>query len=111
MNTYLAAGLREWVLLLPSISVPTDPSAISLSSFGGEGQREAVVGLSQRASQIGAATRWNGVTNYSATSRMMAGLLSPTISSKGGEGEALGDYSRPPDARKAQVGPWLRLSP
>jgi hypothetical protein len=38
---------------------------VSLSSFGGEGQGEEVVVLSQHARSIGAATPWNVATNRS----------------------------------------------
>ena len=49
-----------------------------------------------------------------AASRMVMGLLSPALSSKGGEGESLARCSRPPDACKVQfrsprsvLGGWL----
>jgi hypothetical protein len=50
-------------LLLTRISVLTGRGAVSLSSFGGEGQGEEVVVLSQHARFIGAATRKNIATN------------------------------------------------
>jgi hypothetical protein len=43
----------------------TDRGAVSLSSFGGEGQGEEVVVLSQHARYLGAATRWKAATNRS----------------------------------------------
>jgi hypothetical protein len=51
-------------LLLTCISVFTDRGAVSLSSFGGEGQGEEVVVLSQHARYIGAATCWNVAANH-----------------------------------------------
>jgi len=43
--------------------VLTGRGVISLSSFGGEGQGEEVVVLSQHARDIGAAIRWKVATN------------------------------------------------
>jgi hypothetical protein len=48
---------------LTRISVLTGCGAVSLSSFGGEGQGEEVVVLSQHAGYIGAAVPWNVATN------------------------------------------------
>ena len=43
-----------------------------------------------------------GMSPQTTTSRMVKGLLSPSLYSKGGEGEPLARCSRPPDACKAQ---------
>ena len=57
-------GVRPTPMPLPRLSVLTD-RAVSLSSFGGEGQGEEVVVLSQHARYIDAATRWMVPTNHS----------------------------------------------
>ena len=43
----------------------TGRGAVSLSSFGGEGQGEEVVVLCKLSRYVGAATRWNIATNHS----------------------------------------------
>jgi hypothetical protein len=47
------------------ISVLAGRGGVSLFSFGGEGQGEEVVVLSQHARYLGTATRWNVATNRS----------------------------------------------
>src|ERR1035437_1448973 len=45
-----------------------------------------------------------GMSPRTAAARLVTGLLSPALSSKGGEGEPLARCSRPPDACKVQRG-------
>ena len=51
--------------LFKRISVLTGRCAGSLSSFGGEGQGEEAVVLSQHVKYLSAATRWNVASNRS----------------------------------------------
>ena len=77
----LYRGVRYRGLLLARISVLTGCDAVSLSSFGREGQGEEVVVLRQHARYIGAETRWNVATNL------------------GGANQALTSFPRPPTKR------------
>jgi hypothetical protein len=50
--------MRHYSRLFTRISVLTGPSAVSLSSFGGEGEGEEVVVLGQPATYMVSATYW-----------------------------------------------------
>ena len=88
-------------LLCKRTSMLASRVAVSLSSSGGEGQGEEAVVLGQNIKHIGAATRGNVAGNRSLDDGM--GLLSPTLSSKGGEGELLARRSRPPITSKPEA--------
>jgi hypothetical protein len=70
-------------LLRSCISVLIGRGAVSLSSFGGEGQGEEVVVLSQHAGYLGAATRWNFTTNRSIKNSRGPPLPSPLLQRTG----------------------------
>ena len=60
--------------------------SVPLSSFGGEGRgEEALISTNLRA---GSMNGHRGVRRWPRLRYMIAGLLSPTLSSKGGEGDA-----------------------
>jgi hypothetical protein len=71
--------------------VLTGRGTVSLSSFGGEGQGEEVVVLSQHARDMGAATRWKAAANRSIEKGEGPPLPSPLPLPKGegwGEGKS-----------------------